>query len=124
MVLEKTAERLLDCKEIIKKSGDRTESSIVSFAERILEPSLISMAVAKWSITASKRGNNGVKCKCYSLSCVQVFATVDCSLPGSSVHGILQARILEWVAIPFSRGSSQPRDQTWVSCIAGRFFTI
>ena len=44
--------------------------------------------------------------------------------PGSSVHGILQARILEWVAVPFSRISSQRRDQTWVSCIAGRFFTI
>ena len=43
------------------------------------------------------------------------------SPPGSSVHGILQARILEWVAVPFSRGSSQPRDQTLVSCIAGRF---
>ena len=43
---------------------------------------------------------------------------------GSSVHGILQARILEWVAIPFSRGSSQPRDQTGVSQIVGRFFTI
>ena len=39
-------------------------------------------------------------------------------------HGILQARILEWVAIPFSKGSSQPKDQTWVSCITGRFFTI
>ena len=49
---------------------------------------------------------------------------VDYSLPGSSIHGILQARILEWVAIPFSRGSSQPRDQTQVSCIAGGFFTI
>ena len=46
------------------------------------------------------------------------------SLPGSSVHGILQARILVWVAIPFSRGSSQLRDQTQVSCIAGGFFTI
>ena len=48
------------------------------------------------------------------------------SLPGSSVHGILQARILEWVPMPSSRGSSQPRDQTWVSFgsyIAGRFFT-
>ena len=44
--------------------------------------------------------------------------------PGSSVHGILQARKLEWVAILFSRGSSKPRDQTWVSCIAGKFFTI
>ena len=47
----------------------------------------------------------------------------DCSTPGSSAHGILQARILEWVAISFSRGSSQPRDQTQVFCIAGRFFT-
>ena len=47
-----------------------------------------------------------------------------CSPPGSSVHGILQARILEWVAIPFSRRFSLPRDQTQFSCIAGRFFTI
>ena len=44
--------------------------------------------------------------------------------PGSSVHEILQARILEWVAIPFSRGSYWPRDRTCISCIAGRFFTI
>ena len=49
--------------------------------------------------------------------------SMDCSLPGSSVHGILQVRILEWVAISFSRGSSQPRNRTQVSCIAGRFFT-
>ena len=49
---------------------------------------------------------------------------MDCSLPGSSVHGIFQARILEWVAISFSRGSSQPRDQSRVSCIADRRFTI
>ena len=42
---------------------------------------------------------------------------MDCSLPGSSVHGILQTRILKWAAISFSRGSSQPRNQTWVSCI-------
>ena len=49
---------------------------------------------------------------------------MDCSPPGSSVHGILQARTLEWVAIPFSRESSWPRDRTWVSCIAGGFFTI
>ena len=44
--------------------------------------------------------------------------------PGFSVHWILQARVLKWVAIPFSRGSSWPWDWTWVSCIAGRFFTI
>ena len=46
---------------------------------------------------------------------------MDCSLPGSSVHRILQAWILEWIAISFSRGSSQRRNWTWVSCIAGRF---
>ena len=49
---------------------------------------------------------------------------MDCNLPGSSVHGIFQARILEWVAILFSRGSSPPRDWTWISCIAGRFSTF
>ena len=49
---------------------------------------------------------------------------LDSSPPGFSIHEILQARILEWVAIPFSRGSAQPRDQTQVSCIAGGFFTI
>ena len=48
----------------------------------------------------------------------------ECSLPVFSIHWILQARILEWVAIPFSRGSFLPRDWTWVSCTAGRFFTI
>ena len=49
---------------------------------------------------------------------------MGCSLPGSSVHGILQARILEWVAISSSRGSSWSRDQIQVSCIAGKLFTI
>ena len=48
---------------------------------------------------------------------------IDGSLPGFSIHGILQARILEWVAISFSRGSSQARNQTQVSCISGRFFS-
>ena len=57
-------------------------------------------------------------------SCPTLCDPMDCSLPGSSVHGIFQARILEWVAISFSRGSSQPRDQTRVSLIAGRRFTI
>ena len=53
-------------------------------------------------------------------SCPTLWDPMNCSLSGSSVHGIFQARILEWVAISFSRGSSQPRDWTWVSCIAGR----
>jgi len=57
-------------------------------------------------------------------SCLTLCDPTNCSLPGFSVHGILQAKILEWIAIPFSRGTSQPRDRTLVSCLAGRFFTI
>ena len=49
---------------------------------------------------------------------------MEYSLPGSFVHGILHERILEWVAISFSRGTSWPRDRAWISCIAFRFFTI
>ena len=57
-------------------------------------------------------------------SCLTLCNPMDCSPPGFSVHGILQARILEWVAIPFSRGSSRARERTSVSCSTGRFFTI
>ena len=57
-------------------------------------------------------------------SCPTLCNPTDCSPSGSSVHGILQARILEWVIIPFPRGSSWPRDWTWVSYIAGRFFIV
>ena len=57
-------------------------------------------------------------------SCLTLCNPVDCSPPGSSVHGILQAIILEWVTISFSRGSSQPRDRTRVSCITGRDFIL
>ena len=55
-------------------------------------------------------------------SCLTLCNPMACNPPGSSVYGILQARILEWVAIPFSRGSSRLKDRTQVSCIAGRFF--
>ena len=57
-------------------------------------------------------------------SCLTLCNPMDCSPPGFSFHRILQARILEWVTIPFSRGSSQPRGQNWVSCTAGRFFIV
>ena len=53
-------------------------------------------------------------------SCPTLWDPMDCSLPASSIHGISQARTLEWVAISFFRGSSRPRDQTWVSCIGKR----
>ena len=57
-------------------------------------------------------------------SCSTLCDPMDCRPPSFSVHGILQARILEWIAIPFFRGSSQPKDWTQISCIAGRLFTI
>ena len=80
--------------------------------------------------------NTGVGCH-FLLHCVKVKSEsevaqspptssdpMDCSLPGSSIHGIFQARVLEWVAISFSRGSSQARDPARVSHIVGRCFTI
>ena len=57
-------------------------------------------------------------------SCLTLCDPMSCRPPGSPVHGILQARRLEWVAISFSRGTFWPRDWTRVSCISGRFFTI
>ena len=94
-------------------------------------------------MSAVKEGTNqvferNISCMHYSLvgicalkvkvlvtqSCLSLCSPMNCSLPGSSVHGILQARIVECVAIPFSRGSSRHRDETQVSCIAGRVFTI
>ena len=57
-------------------------------------------------------------------SSLALFDSMDYSPPGFPVHGILQARTLEWVSMPSPRGSSQPRDQTQVSCTAGEFFTI
>ena len=74
--------------------------------------------------------NNNNKPESESVSCSVLSALrdlMDCSPPGSPVHGILQTRILEWVAFPFSRGSAQPRDWiqvSYISCLAGRFFTI
>ena len=63
-------------------------------------------------------------CVLVTQSCLNLCNPIGCRPPGSSVHGILQARILEWVAIPFFKGPSRPRDQTWVFCIASIFLTI
>ena len=59
----------------------------------------------------------------FSQSCLTLCDPMDCSPPGSSIHGIFQARKLKWVAVSSSRGLSQSKDWTQVSCIAGRFFT-
>ena len=92
------------------------QSFVLSEGERQTEEGLL-----PWVSLASRYGRRK---KVKSLSCVQLCDPVDCSPPGSSVHGILQARILEWVAISFSRGSFQPRDRSQVSHTAGRLFTI
>ena len=70
-------------------------------------------------------GSYGSSCVCVlsHFSCVGLCHPMDCSPPGSSVLGILQARTLEWVTMPSFRGSSPSRDQTWVFCIALGFFT-
>ena len=78
------------------------------------------------AIIFSQQCISGKSCVCVLLIqlCLTVCEPMDCSPPGSSVHVILQARILEWTAIPLTKGSSQPTDGTQVSCISGRFFTV
>ena len=87
-----------------------------------------SVGAASSSKVRNRRDNTNTSWKKVKVlvaqSCLTFWNPMDCSPPGSPVHEILQARILEWVAISFSRGFSLPRDRTWISCIAGRFFSI
>ena len=69
-------------------------------------------------LASQKKSESEIVKVLVTLLCPTVCDPMDCTSPGSSVHGILQARILEWVAIPFSRGFPQPRNRTQVSCIA------
>ena len=84
-----------------------------------LDKWITNISTAQYTLESSFR-----KRKVKSLCCVQLWDPMDCSLPASSIHEIFQARILEWVAMSFSRVSSQPRDQTQVSHIAGSLFTV
>ena len=86
------------------------------------EPWVLTALCSALSPLAGSR-NHSVKVKATQAS-PTLCNPMDCSLPGSSVHGILQARILEWVAVPFPSGSSQPRYQTQVSCSVGGFLTV
>ena len=89
------------------------------------EPGLVMTRLSHWIHSPQSYPTSRLVCLLAQL-CPTICDPMDCSLPGSSVHGILQAGILEWVAIPSSRGSSQPRDRTHVSCVsctAGRFST-
>ena len=77
-----------------------------------------------WRNTSGLSAQPLYVCALVDQSCPTLWDPMDCGSPGSSVHGILQARILEWVAIPFSGGSSPLRDRTQVSCAARKFFTV
>ena len=79
--------------------------------------------IAGRGFTSEPPGNMYIVKVLVTQSCLTLCDLMDCSSPDSFVHGILQAKILEWVAIPFSGRSSGPRVPTLVSCIAGRFFT-
>ena len=85
--------------------------SVQHWGGRIISPWQRWPGLNAWSVSVTQ-------------SCPTLCDPTDYSPPGTPVQGIFQARILEWVVIPFSRGSSLPRDQTWVSCIAHKFFTI
>ena len=79
---------------------------------------------AEWIKSTPKGYKWFYSCCCLiAQSCLTLCDRMDYSIPGSSIHGIFQARILEWVAISYSRGSSWSRDGTCISCIAGEFFT-
>ena len=101
------------------------EGIAISFSRGCSQPrdqTCISCISLYWQTDSLPVRHLGKKVK--PLSCVRLFATPWTVATRFLVQGILQARILEWIAIPFSRGSSQPRDQTQVSHTAGRFFTI
>ena len=87
------------------------EAPVMVFTLRFSGPIHLPLSDSMWKVKVSQL-------------CLTLLDPMDCSLPGSSVHGILQTRILEWLAILFSRESSQPRDQIQVSHIAGGFCTI
>ena len=95
------------------------DSLIVIFCLYYFSPMIYSSWLCEWCFTIHWLLLGEVPQLCLTLC-----NPMDCSLPGSSIHGIFQARVLEWVAVSFSRESSRPRDWTWVSCIVGRRFTV
>ena len=123
----------LQCREVKSKSevtqlcltlSDPTDGSLPgSSVHGTLQARVLEWGAIAFSTLNASFHNITIKVT-VALFCLTFCDPMDYSPPDSSLHGILQARILEWVAIPFSRGSSQPRDQTQVFCITSRFFTI
>ena len=116
---------MLGCGQEISFRGHLCrKSSITSHHTSKLVP-LLFVPISPYPLYYIHLGCPPNSCCCYFFSklCPTLYNPMDYSLPGSAVHGILQARILEQVAFSFSGGSSHPRGQTQVSCIGGRFFT-
>ena len=107
--------------------GESSAPNYVCDFEKVTSRLTTSSPLPTW-FTKWKRKFSPWLCGLQVLAAAQLCLTLcdpmDWGPPGSSVLGSLQARILEWVVIPFSRGSAWPRDSTWVSCTAGRFFTM
>ena len=107
--------------QIIPPSPSLTESKRLFYTS----VSLLLSHIQVYHYHLSKFHIYALVCVCeVTQSCPTLCDPMDCSLLGSSLHGILQARVLEWVAISFSRGSSRPMDRTQVSRIAGRRFNL
>ena len=132
-----------DCQIKHESQGFNCENMVPSIGLKVSEVKLLSrvqLLVTPWTVAYQAPPSMGFSRQEYwsavplsslsesesevTHSCPTLCNPMDCSLPGSSLHGILQARVLKWVAISFSRGSSRPRKRTQVSCIAGRRFTI
>ena len=95
--------------------GNAENHTHVNSARRMHKTSVCTTQTSASRLSSPRVGSRA--CLFSRFSCVWLCNAMDCSLPGSSVHGILQARILDWVAGLSSRGSSPPKDWTWVSCV-------
>ena len=133
---------ILEALNSVRKLQPSKQKSKISLSQRWNGMKLCSMLCGSLDGRGVWQGMDACICMAESLRCSPETTTllisyvlvtqlcpalcdpVDCSPPASSVHGILQAGILEWVAIPFSWGSSWPSDRSWVSCVAVKFFTI
>ena len=105
--------------------GETMETDLIFLGSKITADGDCSHEIKRHLLLGRKAINNLRKWESeVAQSCPTLCDPMDCSLPGSSVHGIFQARVLEWIVISFSRISSRPRDWTWVSCTAGRHFII
>ena len=106
---------------LVPPKNSQYQLSILQFNSM---PTLSTLSCHRLRARSHKTALHVRKSESVSQSCLILYDPMDCSPPGSSGLGIHQERTLEWVAFPFSRGASWPRDQTRLSCIAGGFFTI